>query len=300
VHFGGECKGPLDKIFNGGIGLGLERLHHNARATMRTIVDKNSIKKPAEEKISLVKRTDEFIASKEFEKNVGELAKKIAAKDADHYQIRLPPGLRDRVAQRAADNGRSMNTEIIEAIEQHLTGADRVSQLSEIFTKHRENIEAIPFLLYAMDYLSRTLNYSFGFNLQLINSFREWKELREPEYVATLPLVTPDQVRTLRALLKEIRMDEQMLLVLLRVNRIEDIRGFERAKESIEGLKGRTIMRWPGVKRTAADDIRQLLKETNTDEKNFLGLLGVSRIEDIPSLEEAKDIIERIRQSRAT
>jgi hypothetical protein len=342
VHFGGECKNPLDKIFNGGSGLGLERLHHNARATMRTIVGKNSIKKPAEEKIkkraeeknSLVKRTEESIASKEFEKNVGELAKKTAAKDADHYQVRLPPGLRDRVAQRAAENGRSMNTEIIEAIEQHLAGADRVTQLWEIFTKHRENIEAIPFLLYAMEQLSNAVSDSLGFNLSLMPYFRHWKEQREPEDVANLSLVTPDEVQTLRALLKEIGIDEQGLIIFLHVDRIENIRGFDRAKKSVEWMKAqgiRNLLRKTntdendfllemgvsrledirsfqdvrnGIERlrrksTAADDIRKLLKETNIDEKNFLSLLGVPRIEGIPSFEQAKDIIERIRRSRA-
>ena len=69
----------------------------------------------------------------------------IAARD--QYMLRLPPGLRERVAQRAADNGRSMNTEIINAIEQHLIGADRVSQLWELWQKHEKNIEAIPRLL---------------------------------------------------------------------------------------------------------------------------------------------------------
>ena len=44
----------------------------------------------------------------------------IAAKDADSYMLRLPPGLRDRVRKRATDNGRSMNTEIVAAIEQWL------------------------------------------------------------------------------------------------------------------------------------------------------------------------------------
>src|SRR5262249_56786985 len=76
--------------------------------------------------------------------------KKIAAKDADQYMLRLPPGLRDRVARRAAENGRSMNTEILEAIERHLTGADRVTQLWEFFGKHQENIEAIRWILPAI------------------------------------------------------------------------------------------------------------------------------------------------------
>ena len=58
-------------------------------------------------------------------------ARKIAAKDADQYMVRLPPGLRDRLARRAAENGRSMNTEIVDAIEKHLEGADRITKLWE-------------------------------------------------------------------------------------------------------------------------------------------------------------------------
>jgi hypothetical protein len=208
--------------------------------------------------------------------------KKIAAKDADQYMLRLPPGLRDRVASRASDNGRSMNTEIVEAIEQHLTGADRVTQLWEIFTKHRENIEAIPFLLYAMDQLSLSVSRLSGENLHLMPSFREWREVREPEYAATLPLVTPAQAQTLRVLLKEIGIDEQVLIVHFpQVNRIEDIRGFERAKNVIEGIK--------------ANGIRALLKKNDTDEKRFLLTMGVNRIEDIRGFERAKNVIEGIK-----
>jgi hypothetical protein len=44
----------------------------------------------------------------------------IAPKKAAQYMLRLPPGLRTLVANRAAENGRSMNTEIIDAIQRHL------------------------------------------------------------------------------------------------------------------------------------------------------------------------------------
>ena len=70
----------------------------------------------------------------------------IAARD--QYMLRLPPGLRERVAQKAAENGRSMNTEIVAAIEQHLSSANRVTQLWELWCKHEKNIEAIPRLLH--------------------------------------------------------------------------------------------------------------------------------------------------------
>jgi len=80
------------------------------------------------------------------------LAKKIATKDAQ-CMLRLPPGLRDKVAARAAENGRSMNTEIVEAIERHLQGADRITRLWEFFERHRESLESVPLLRTAVENL---------------------------------------------------------------------------------------------------------------------------------------------------
>jgi predicted DNA-binding protein len=99
-------------------------------------------------------------------------AKKIAAKDADQYMLRLPPGLRDRVARRAAENGRSMNTEIIDAIENHLKGADRITQLWEIFEKHRENLEAIPYIWDAVEYLESNMDQVIGEETRPLTSYR--------------------------------------------------------------------------------------------------------------------------------
>ena len=92
---------------------------------------------------------------------------KIAMKNADQYMLRLPPGLRDRVAQRAAENGRSMNTEIIDAIEHHLLGADRITQLWEFINKHREEIGWIALISSDLEKLESTV--------------REMKELVRPE-----------------------------------------------------------------------------------------------------------------------
>lgn len=60
----------------------------------------------------------------------------IADKNADQYMLRLPEGLRARVAARAKANGRSMNTEIIAAIEQHLLDAD-------LFTDVRRRLDEL-------------------------------------------------------------------------------------------------------------------------------------------------------------
>jgi predicted DNA-binding protein len=83
--------------------------------------------------------------------------RKIVAKDADQYMLRFPAGLRDRVARRAAESGRSMNTEIIDAIEKHLESADRVTQMWDFIEKHRQDIEAIGTLWGAGEQLERSI-----------------------------------------------------------------------------------------------------------------------------------------------
>ena len=53
----------------------------------------------------------------------------IARKDADQFLLRLPDGLRARIEERANESGRSLNTEIIAAIEHHLTRANLFDEL---------------------------------------------------------------------------------------------------------------------------------------------------------------------------
>jgi hypothetical protein len=194
---------------------------------------------------------------------LGERIKKIAAKDADQYMLRLPPGLRDRVARRAAENGRSMNTEIVEAIKRHLIGADRVTQLWEFFGKHQENIEAIRWILPAIrlieNYLDdvqgalRSLEEGTGFGYDpgsppgVANT---WAAQPDTD-LARLPLITADEVQIIKALLKETGGEEETFLAILGTPRIEDIRGFEGAMKVLgERMKRRFFK----------DDERQTIK----------------------------------------
>src|SRR5437016_5639728 len=73
--------------------------------------------------------------------------------DRDRIIVRLPEGMRDKIAAMALANSRSMTAEVIAALEQHLKGADRISQLWEVFEKHREDIEAIPRIWEAVENL---------------------------------------------------------------------------------------------------------------------------------------------------
>jgi predicted transcriptional regulator len=43
--------------------------------------------------------------------------------------LRFPDGMRENLAKLATANGRSMNTEIVAALEKHLEGSDKISEL---------------------------------------------------------------------------------------------------------------------------------------------------------------------------
>jgi len=50
-------------------------------------------------------------------------------KGSDKYIIRLPDGMRDTVSKLAAEKGRSMNAEIVAALEAHLENEDTIAIL---------------------------------------------------------------------------------------------------------------------------------------------------------------------------
>jgi hypothetical protein len=156
---------------------------------------------------------------------------KIAAKGADQYMLRLPPGLRDRVAQRAAENGRSINTEIIDAIEKHLEGADRIAQLWAFLEKHRANIEAIPEIEQGLDNLK--------YEIRPLIEEREYAAMIRADTerrarVASLPPISAEQAAVIRRLIQETGADEPKLLKLLRAATIEEIKEFDRVVGILE------------------------------------------------------------------
>lgn len=54
---------------------------------------------------------------------------KRVGRGADQLLIRLPGNMRQQIASLAADNGRSMNAEIVAALEKHLEDGDAVAEL---------------------------------------------------------------------------------------------------------------------------------------------------------------------------
>ena len=192
--------------------------------------------------------------------------------------LRLPPGLRDRVARRAAENGRSMNTEIVEAIERHLTGADRVTRLWEFFEKHQENIEAIRWILPAIRLIEGYLENVQGAlsDLEKGTGFgydpgsppevaHTWADRNRPDTdVARLPLITADEVQIIKALLKETG-GEETFLAILGTPRIEDFRAsahegmFGRNKSSFE--RAIKVLGELMERRIFTDDEKQRIKQ---------------------------------------
>lgn len=181
-------------------------------------------------------------------------AGRTAVREGDQYLLRLPPGMRERLEQRAAETGRAMSAEVIEAIEKHLLGADRVTQLWELFGKHQENIELIPLILVAIteieawcDDINMSEDGALSMSVapRVMSAWRRRKEQHDYHaYVASLPLITAYQVQMIRDLLKEIgdvnneryrgKVNEEKFLTLMNVSHIEDIRDFAKAIELLE------------------------------------------------------------------
>lgn len=64
------------------------------------------------------------------------------SRDADKFVIRLPDGLRERIAERAAENGRSMNSEMVRMLEQSLAGELLSNEGRELLRALRAELES--------------------------------------------------------------------------------------------------------------------------------------------------------------
>ena len=166
-------------------------------------------------------------------------AKKIAGKDADQYMLRLPVGLRDRVARRATENGRSMNTEIIEAIEKHLEGVDRVTQIWETLKKYQQDIEDIGLIRQAVLNLEGAMEDVGEDNVFYGVLRRNSAARREAERKAKLPPITAEQAAHIRSLIKQTDVPEDKLLHLLKASSIEEMKDYDRAVGILEQRRKR-------------------------------------------------------------
>jgi len=62
------------------------------------------------------------------------MSKEYPSRLLDRFMLRLPDGMRDRIAVAAKDNGRSMNAEIVNTLETHYPPEPTVEELLEHLT----------------------------------------------------------------------------------------------------------------------------------------------------------------------
>jgi Arc-like DNA binding domain len=157
-----------------------------------------------------------------------------AAHDRDRIIVRLPDGMRDKLADLAQANGRSMTAEAVAAIERHLQGTNRIAELWEFFEKHRSNIEMISVIRAAVINLEIYAESTGG------GQFRSWgmsaihRENKRQTEIAALPKLTDEQAAEIRRLLAERGLNEKRLLRYLNAPTIEEIHGFERALSAVD------------------------------------------------------------------
>lgn len=72
---------------------------------------------------------------------VNKMTDKFPSQTMDRFNLRLPAGMRDDVAERARQNGRSMNSEIISIISEALNGGNNEGAVDKaLFTLRNEII----------------------------------------------------------------------------------------------------------------------------------------------------------------
>jgi hypothetical protein len=67
----------------------------------------------------------------------------VSAHDLDRIIVRLPPGMRDKLGERATENGRSMTAEVVAALAEHLRRKDRLSALEGQLEAMQDNINRV-------------------------------------------------------------------------------------------------------------------------------------------------------------
>jgi hypothetical protein len=67
----------------------------------------------------------------------------VPAHDLDRIIVRLPPGMRDKVAALADANSRSLTAEVVAALDKHLKSADRITQIELWLEEYTEDVQEV-------------------------------------------------------------------------------------------------------------------------------------------------------------
>jgi hypothetical protein len=74
-----------------------------------------------------------------------------AGRGSDQFVIRFPEGMRDRIAKLAAENGRSMNAELIDRLEKSMVDSDDIKNLENTVARLWDRIDTIREILETHD-----------------------------------------------------------------------------------------------------------------------------------------------------
>lgn len=89
---------------------------------------------------------------------------KYPSRVADQFVVRLPPGMRDRIAVEAKKNNRSMNAEIVSILQSHYDEIERIETISaHPIAPGRDLSSFSEELQIAMDKVARELIKKYGF-----------------------------------------------------------------------------------------------------------------------------------------
>ncbi|WP_202802074.1 Arc family DNA-binding protein [Bradyrhizobium japonicum] len=126
--------------------------------------------------------------------------------------LRLPDGMRDKLAKLADANGRSMNAEIVSALEQHLTGSDRLSAIELSIEKQHQTVQELEFRIQGLE------NHGLTSAVRALADRLDMQTRKEG--------LTPREAGEIRALLKRTGVSEARLLEKLAAPSIEEIQDF--------------------------------------------------------------------------
>jgi predicted DNA-binding protein len=151
--------------------------------------------------------------------------------DRDRIIVRLPDGMRDRLAEFAEANGRSMTAEVVAAIEQHFKAKDRVSQLWDLFEKYREDLESISWIGTAVEELEDQVSRLTG------GLSSTWVDrMKKAARKAARPPITAEQAQEIRMLIKK-NEEEEHVLRYVNASAVEQIKD-EDFKDAMGLLRG--------------------------------------------------------------
>lgn len=117
------------------------------------------------------------------------MAQDTPSRKLDQYIVRFPDGMRDRLKEEAADNNRSLNSEIVDRLEQSLSAEQAASALDQLMDRTWEERKQMINVINSQDLSLQALRQSHGALVtiarQLGQTFLDHME-NQPDFLVAL------------------------------------------------------------------------------------------------------------------